>query len=225
MYNMLHNPCRGPFAVGADVSHGPAESHLMRCHLSCTSSRDPANSTPVQLIMDFMSWARQDLPEDASLQQVSTSGWVKAAAGTLRWSSTCGRPHMFSTALMPCAEAACASMNLPAHALRAARTLLCLACRTPASRPYRTLISLLSAELSMSIQATAWQRQIECKPELLCTCEQAEKRQQCPCIGSGHIRQHMSEMQQAWERVLVVPDGLLALASLIQQLVHRQVFQ
>jgi hypothetical protein len=30
-----------------------------------------------------------------------TSGWVKHAAGTDRWLSTCGRPHMFSTAEMP----------------------------------------------------------------------------------------------------------------------------
>ena len=43
-----------------------------------------------------------------------TSGWVKQAAGTVLWSSTWERPHMFSTALMPCALAACASMYLPA---------------------------------------------------------------------------------------------------------------
>ena len=31
-----------------------------------------------------------------------TSGCVKQAAGTLRWFSTCFRPHMVSTAEMPC---------------------------------------------------------------------------------------------------------------------------
>ena len=43
-----------------------------------------------------------------------TSGCVKQAAGTVLWLSTWSRPHMFSTALIPCALAACASMYLPA---------------------------------------------------------------------------------------------------------------
>lgn len=49
--------------------------------------------------------------------RLPTSGCVKQAAGTLRWFSTCGRPHMFSTALMPCALAACASMYLPVQSM------------------------------------------------------------------------------------------------------------
>ena len=43
------------------------------------------------------------------------SGCVKQAAGTVLWLRTWSRPHMFSTALMPCALAACASMYLPAQ--------------------------------------------------------------------------------------------------------------
>lgn len=42
-----------------------------------------------------------------------TSGCVKQAAGTDAWFKTWGRPHMFSTAEMPWADAACASMYLP----------------------------------------------------------------------------------------------------------------
>ena len=38
---------------------------------------------------------------------------MKQAAGTLAWLSTWGLPHMFSTAEIPWAEAACASMYLP----------------------------------------------------------------------------------------------------------------
>ncbi len=33
-----------------------------------------------------------------------TSGCVKQAAGTLRWLSTWSRPHMCSTAEMPCSD-------------------------------------------------------------------------------------------------------------------------
>lgn len=44
-----------------------------------------------------------------------TSGCVKQAAGTELWLRTCGRLQMFSTALIPCALAAWASMYLPAH--------------------------------------------------------------------------------------------------------------
>mmetsp|Transcript_17770 Transcript_17770/g.42716 ORF Transcript_17770/g.42716 Transcript_17770/m.42716 type:complete len:207 (-) Transcript_17770:1015-1635(-) len=41
------------------------------------------------------------------------SGCVKHAAGTALWLTAWGRPMMFSTADMPCAEAACASIILP----------------------------------------------------------------------------------------------------------------
>mmetsp|Transcript_24183 Transcript_24183/g.71701 ORF Transcript_24183/g.71701 Transcript_24183/m.71701 type:complete len:467 (-) Transcript_24183:67-1467(-) len=44
---------------------------------------------------------------------MAISGWVKHAAGTASWLSTCSCPHMFSTAEMPCADAACASIILP----------------------------------------------------------------------------------------------------------------
>ena len=43
-----------------------------------------------------------------------TSGWVKQAAGTDAWLRTCARPDMFSTAEIPCADAACARESDPA---------------------------------------------------------------------------------------------------------------
>mmetsp|Transcript_9126 Transcript_9126/g.15115 ORF Transcript_9126/g.15115 Transcript_9126/m.15115 type:complete len:250 (+) Transcript_9126:495-1244(+) len=44
---------------------------------------------------------------------IAISGWVKHAAGIFSWFTTCGRPKMFSTAEMPWAEAAWASIILP----------------------------------------------------------------------------------------------------------------
>mmetsp|Transcript_23659 Transcript_23659/g.52585 ORF Transcript_23659/g.52585 Transcript_23659/m.52585 type:complete len:286 (+) Transcript_23659:171-1028(+) len=44
---------------------------------------------------------------------MAISGCVKHAAGMQSWFSTCLRPTMFSTAEMPCAEAACASIIFP----------------------------------------------------------------------------------------------------------------
>mmetsp|Transcript_17105 Transcript_17105/g.51722 ORF Transcript_17105/g.51722 Transcript_17105/m.51722 type:complete len:223 (+) Transcript_17105:924-1592(+) len=44
---------------------------------------------------------------------MAISGCVKHAAGTASWLSTCSLPHMFSTAEMPWADAACASIILP----------------------------------------------------------------------------------------------------------------
>mmetsp|Transcript_33309 Transcript_33309/g.68773 ORF Transcript_33309/g.68773 Transcript_33309/m.68773 type:complete len:247 (+) Transcript_33309:285-1025(+) len=44
---------------------------------------------------------------------MAISGWVKQAAGMVSWSTTCERPTMFSTAEMPWALAAWASIILP----------------------------------------------------------------------------------------------------------------
>lgn len=111
-----------------------------------------------------MSWARQDVPEHTSIHQVSTSGWVKAAAGTLRWSRTCGRPHMFSTALMPCAEAACASMNLPAYILSSSHIAV-LGVQDPDIKvifnpEVSPFCRIVRAELALPVQASVWQRQM-----------------------------------------------------------------
>ena len=74
-----------------------------------------------------------------------TSGCVKQAAGTLRWLSTWGRPHMFSTALMPWALAACASMYLPAPVQHA--------CQRP-HHTYGSLSASMSASMSGFMSAS-----------------------------------------------------------------------
>ena len=83
-----------------------------------------------------------------------TSGWVKQAAGTLRWLSTCWRPQMFSTALMPCALAACASMYLPARAPDTADRFLLLpkAVGIRAASALRTSISCLQEPRNVKIR-------------------------------------------------------------------------
>ena len=67
-----------------------------------------------QALLLWTSCPRDSTPRHESPGQ-RTSGWVKQAAGTELWLRMYGRSQMFSTALMPCALAACASMYLPAQ--------------------------------------------------------------------------------------------------------------
>mmetsp|Transcript_9091 Transcript_9091/g.15838 ORF Transcript_9091/g.15838 Transcript_9091/m.15838 type:complete len:271 (-) Transcript_9091:974-1786(-) len=72
---------------------------------------------PLKLVLVIPSLKPCSLDSSSAFSCVTptkeTSGCVKQAAGTLRWLSTWDRPAMFSTALIPCALAACASMYLP----------------------------------------------------------------------------------------------------------------
>ena len=80
------------------------------------------------------------------LMEKTTSGWVKQAAGTELWFSTWGRSHMFSTALIPWALAACASMYFPTQwhstSLLLAPTWLVSACWLQAKIIWRSLLLL-----------------------------------------------------------------------------------
>mmetsp|Transcript_72142 Transcript_72142/g.192842 ORF Transcript_72142/g.192842 Transcript_72142/m.192842 type:complete len:210 (-) Transcript_72142:1042-1671(-) len=72
-----------------------------------------ARNEPVDLPSSNPSAAASALACSSVRPTMPTSGCVKHAAGTALWFTACGRPQMFSTAEMPWAEAACASISLP----------------------------------------------------------------------------------------------------------------
>lgn len=128
-----------------------------------------------------------------------TSGWVKQAAGTVLWSSTCSRPHMFSTALMPCALAACASIYLPAphHTPTQTRPLhhACLQAGQTGFLGHVGMTVLLGAtayklcrhaDLGFCLQARAVEGGVVYHWHLLCSRGGALSCPCCPGLASSH---------------------------------------
>mmetsp|Transcript_29313 Transcript_29313/g.94488 ORF Transcript_29313/g.94488 Transcript_29313/m.94488 type:complete len:271 (+) Transcript_29313:546-1358(+) len=101
------------------------------------SALELALKLPCEMPISQPSFSARSLACSSVGPTMAISGWVKQAAGTASWLSTCSCPHIFSTAEMPCADAACASIILPL--------------RSPMHhRPSITLPSLSSARIFSS---------------------------------------------------------------------------
>merc|ERR1719261_453505 len=92
---------------------------LLKRHLalplpsSSASALELALKDPTDLPRVKPSFSARSLACSSVSPTMAISGCVKQAAGIASWSTSCDLPQMFSTAEMPWADAACASIILP----------------------------------------------------------------------------------------------------------------